>query len=360
MKNLSLTAITLLLTFGSGCVHPTGLKSQSDRLNDLILQANDNDARACAPRQMALAESNAEFVALEFQQGDPRRAQEHIDVALGNVTAAISLVGTCSPRDSDHDGIMDDIDVCPNQAEDMDGYQDDDGCPEGDPPVLDADGDGLLDDEDTCPDEAEDPDGFEDDDGCPDLDNDFDTVLDRSDDCPLNPEDPDGWQDDDGCPDPDNDGDGIADESDNCPLEAENINQYFDDDGCPDEKPELVQVVREQIVIQEKIQFSSGRATILSASHTVLNSVVQVMNDYPSLTIRIEGHTDSQGGDSLNQSLSESRAQAVLEYITDQGISSVRMDASGFGETRPIASNRNPDGRAENRRVEFHITGGLD
>jgi outer membrane protein OmpA-like peptidoglycan-associated protein len=360
MKNISISAITLLLTFGSGCVHPTGLKSQSDTLHDLILQANESDARLCAPRQMALAESNSEFVDLEFQQGDPRRAQEHLDVALGNIRAAISLVGTCGPRDSDHDGIMDDYDACPEQAEDMDGYQDEDGCPEGDPPVLDADGDGLLDDVDTCPNEPEDLDGFEDDDGCPDLDNDFDTVLDQSDDCPLNPEDPDGWQDEDGCPDPDNDGDGIADEDDDCPLEAENVNQYFDDDGCPDEKPELVQVVREQIVIQEKIQFSSGRATILSASHTVLNAVVQVLNDYPSVTIRIEGHTDSQGGDDLNQRLSERRAQAVLDYIMSQGISSVRMDSLGFGETRPVASNRNPDGRAENRRVEFHITGGLD
>ena len=350
----------LAAIFLVGCAHPAGLKSQSDDLQYKMIRAAELNAVQCAPQQMAMAEANAEFLALESEQGDPRRARHHLAIAVANVDAALAVAGTCGPKDSDGDGFMDEDDACPDQPEDFDDWQDEDGCPDGDPPpppVEDADGDGLLDDVDGCPDEAEDMDGFEDADGCPDLDNDNDAVTDSNDDCPLTPEDPDNWQDEDGCPDPDNDGDNIADEVDKCPLQAENVNQYFDEDGCPDEKPELVRVVRQQIVIEEKIQFTSGRATILSASHSVLDAVVQVLTDFDQLRVRIEGHTDSQGGDSANQRLSERRAEAVRAYLIENGVASDRLEAVGFGEMRPIASNRNADGRAENRRVEFHIIG---
>src|SRR5262249_978855 len=76
--------------------------------------------------------------------------------------------------DRDHDGIPDDVDKCPDQPEDFDGYQDTDGCPD-----LDNDGDGIPDVQDQCPNQAEDLDGFEDSDGCPDLDNDKDGILDK-------------------------------------------------------------------------------------------------------------------------------------------------------------------------------------
>src|SRR5690606_37189302 len=86
----------------------------------------------------------------------------------------------------------------------------------------DEDGDGILPPADLCPAAAEDFDGFEDADGCPDLDNDGDTIADDMDKCPMEPEDRDGFQDLDGCPDPDNDQDGILDIHDRCPLEPEN------------------------------------------------------------------------------------------------------------------------------------------
>ncbi|MEZ4288266.1 MAG: transporter [Polyangiales bacterium] len=88
------------------------------------------------------------------------------------------------------------------------------------PPPADRDGDGINDDLDQCPDEAEDIDTFEDENGCPDPDNDNDGVLDVNDGAPMDPEDPDGFQDEDGVPDPDNDGDGILDVDDQCPNEA--------------------------------------------------------------------------------------------------------------------------------------------
>ncbi|MEO8706744.1 MAG: outer membrane beta-barrel protein, partial [Kofleriaceae bacterium] len=104
------------------------------------------------------------------------------------------------------------------------------------PPVVDddPDKDGIRGDADKCPNEAEDKDGFEDENGCPDPDNDADGVADLTDKCPMQPEDKDGFEDDNGCPDPDNDNDGILDAADKCPLEAEDKDGFQDEDGCPD------------------------------------------------------------------------------------------------------------------------------
>jgi hypothetical protein len=103
--------------------------------------------------------------------------------------------------------------------------------------ARDRDGDGVVGDEDQCPGVAEDKDGFEDEDGCPEFDNDKDGVYDSADKCPNEKEDVDRFEDQDGCPDPDNDRDGVPDESDECPGEPETPNGFKDDDGCPDEKP---------------------------------------------------------------------------------------------------------------------------
>ena len=178
--------------------------------------------------------------------------------------------------DLDGDGIAAFEDACPKAAEDRDGYQDADGCPD-----PDDDGDGVLDAEDRCPRIAENPNGFEDLDGCPDTgpDGDGDGVGDADDVCPelagqveadgcpvadatdgpkLRPpplgdldgdglwgdddrcpraaEDVDGFRDADGCPDPDDDGDGVPDVRDRCPRVAETPNGYQDADGCPDRR----------------------------------------------------------------------------------------------------------------------------
>jgi hypothetical protein len=132
-------------------------------------------------------------------------------------------------RDSDGDGFMDDVDVCPADREDLDQFADDDGCPE-----PDNDDDGLLDANDRCPSEAEDRDDVNDDDGCPDPDDDGDGIADGYDSCPSQPEDMDGDRDDDGCPDSDRDRDGIDDQNDRCPNEAEDTDGLGDEDGCPD------------------------------------------------------------------------------------------------------------------------------
>lgn len=97
---------------------------------------------------------------------------------------------------------------------------------------MDADGDGLHDESDICPELAEDLDGFQDDDGCPDPDNDLDGVLDVDDACPMDSEDFDLHRDDDGCPDEDNDDDGVPDATDLCPAEGEDSQGSAPSDGC--------------------------------------------------------------------------------------------------------------------------------
>ena len=340
----------------AGCVAPGPLKVDHDELGRILKNISVEMAMECAPREYAQAKASNDFARLELEQGDTRRAREHLDDGLLNARSAHVMATECVPKDTDGDGIVDKEDACPEEPEDLDGIADEDGCPEG---TGDLDGDGLTDEEDGCPTEAEDADGFEDEDGCPDPDNDADGISDLTDESPLSPEDFDDFEDENGCPHPDNDGDSIADEDDECPLEPENLNEYFDDDGCPDQKPEKVKVVQNRIVIEEKIQFTSGRSTILRASYDVLDSVSTVLTQYPKIQIRIEGHTDSDGGEAMNQKLSDRRANAVRDYLVKAGINAVRMEAVGFGELRPMATNRTSTGKAKNRRVEFHIVHGL-
>ena len=185
---------------------------------------------------------------------------------VGTPALRSTLAVTWAPRTHDRDGdhVPDDVDDCPPLAEDYDGFEDEDGCPDPDndgdlvldqddrcptetaeegrdddedgctDPVLDADQDGVEDAVDACPHAAEDSDDFEDDDGCPDLDHDDDGVLGARDRCPTQAEDRDGFEDGDGCADPDNDGDGVGDAADRCPDVAEDRDGHDDADGCPD------------------------------------------------------------------------------------------------------------------------------
>lgn len=257
----------------------------------------------------------------------------------------------CPDLDNDGDGIPDSKDQCPNDPEDRDGFEDSDGCPD-----TDNDRDGMGDDKDKCPNQAEDFDGFEDEDGCPELDNDLDGILDTLDKCPSDPEDKDGFEDDDGCPDTDNDKDGILDANDKCPNEPEVINSVEDDDGCPDEGTQLVFVKEDRLVILFPVHFEYNKATIRADSETLLNQVGRTLITNPYIKrIRIEGHTDSDGNDAFNLKLSQARAESVRDWLVRQGVEASRLDAEGFGETRPIASNKTAQGREKNRRVDFII-----
>jgi outer membrane protein OmpA-like peptidoglycan-associated protein len=106
-------------------------------------------------------------------------------------------------------------------------------------------------------------------------------------------------------------------------------------------------------IITHGILFDTGKATIKPESLPTLKKILSLMNEDPELRFSIEGHTDNQGGKGLNGPLSENRAAAVVNWLEGKGIDAGRMKSAGFGDTRPIDSNRTTEGRANNRRVEF-------
>jgi outer membrane protein OmpA-like peptidoglycan-associated protein len=251
--------------------------------------------------------------------------------------------GGCPWGDQDEDGLKDNQDKCPG----LFGPADNHGCPRGD-----EDGDGIKDKRDKCPKQP----GPTENQGCPWGDADKDGILDNLDKCPKQPEDLDEFEDDDGCPDKDNDKDGVPDDQDKCPNVPETINGYKDEDGCPDKGRQVVIVRKEKIEILQKVHFAYGRARIKPDSFGLLDQVAQVLKGHEEIKkIRIEGHTDSRGSDAANRRLSQRRAGAVRKYLIKRGVASKRLKAVGYGEAKPIASNKSDTGRESNRRVEFVI-----
>jgi len=108
-------------------------------------------------------------------------------------------------------------------------------------------------------------------------------------------------------------------------------------------------------VIIDNIYFNFDKTTLKEASFPELDRLTDLMNQNPGIKIEIIGHTDSKGSDDYNLTLSEGRAQAVMEYLLEKGIAKDRMTSKGLGEASPISSNNTDEGRAENRRVEFTI-----
>jgi outer membrane protein OmpA-like peptidoglycan-associated protein len=259
----------------------------------------------------------------------------------------------CPDPDNDKDGILDIDDRCPDIPEDRDGDQDDDGCPEG-KKEGDRDGDGIPDSKDKCPDDPEDKDGFEDLDGCPELDNDKDGIPDSADQCPEDAEDVDKFEDQDGCPDPDNDKDQIPDVKDKCPNDPETYNGFQDQDGCPDKGKVIVE--GNEIVILEKVQFETNSAKILPQSHELLDAVAATLKAHTEfLTVEVAGHADERASDEHNLRLTKARAASVMEALRQRGIANSRLVSQGYGEYCPADSASNPEAWERNRRVEFKV-----
>jgi len=201
---------------------------------------------------------------------------------------------------------------------------------EGEGKPLDSDGDGVPDNMDKCPGT---PQGVKvDADGCP-LDSDGDGVPDYLDKCPGTPQ---GVKvDGNGCP-LDTDGDGVYDYMDKCPRTPRGA--VVDDRGC---------------WVIEGVHFDTDEATIKPQARPVLNAVASVLKQNPGLKVEVQGHTDSRGTDAYNMQLSERRAQAVVEYLGNAGIDTSRLQAEGYGESRPAVPNTSPENMAKNRRVEL-------
>jgi uncharacterized protein (TIGR03382 family) len=251
--------------------------------------------------------------------------------------------------DADGDGIPDSIDKCPHEPEDKDGFQDADGCPD-----PDNDGDGIPDEKDKCPLDPEDKDGFQDADGCPDPDNDGDGIPDKLDKCPNEPEDKDGFEDLDGCPDPDNDHDGIPDEKDKCPNEPETINGFQDDDGCPDKGDSTIILSPDKIETLDPIQFTGIK--LAKSATPLIEQVGATLRAHPEiLRVRITVHVQPTSDQDADQARTDKRAQAARDWLVQWGIAPARLEARGFGGTKPLVD---PDQRGAaklNDRIEFII-----
>ncbi len=361
---------------------------------------------------------------LEGVLGAKLRTQTGFNFELGLGTGILDGYGAPAYRvfggvrfanfddDWDNDGILNNVDACPRDPEDIDLFEDEDGCPD-----LDNDQDSILDVDDECPLDPEDLDEFEDENGCPDPDNDQDGITDVADECPNNPEDKDDFEDENGCPDPDNDQDGVLDVDDNCintpgpvenkgcpygdrdkdgisdpddacPDDPEDKDGFEDEDGCPDidnDKDGVLDVDDRcpneagskknngcpevfidpelgEIVILQQVFFDVDKDTIKKKSFPILNAVAAILKKNPQVRkLEVQGHTDDQGSEVYNLDLSTRRALSVRTYLIGKGIEPGRLVSKGYGETTPkidisgLRGRALNEARAENRRVQFII-----
>src|ERR1035437_1297638 len=155
-----------------------------------------------------------------------------------------------------------------------------------------------------------------------------------------------------GCP-PDLDNDTVLNEVDACPREAGKPDPDPTRNGCP-----KAFVQGGVIKILDQVKFKTGSADILPGkdSEEVLQAVLKVMTDHADIKkVRVEGHTDNQGNPEFNKKLSGDRAASVVKWLVAHGVDKARLVSQGFGLERPMADNKNEEGRRQNRRVEFHI-----
>lgn len=269
----------------------------------------------------------------EVKKEEPKPVEEVkvekvVETRVDTVVKSVEVIKEVT-HDKDNDGIVDEKDECPDIAGEVTLA----GCP-------DKDKDGIADKNDKCPDVA----GTAKYNGCPIPDTDGDGINDEEDKCPAVA----GTAKYNGCPIPDTDGDGINDEEDKCPATPGKAANG----GCPEIKQEVVKKVA---VAAKSVYYMSGKDVIQKVSLPKLDIVVKVLKTDPALVISVEGHTDNVGKPENNLKLSARRAQAVKNYLIKKGIAESRISAQGFGDSKPLAPNTTPQGRAKNRRVELHL-----
>jgi OOP family OmpA-OmpF porin len=253
----------------------------------------------------------------------------HFGIYLGNSNHPKDINTTTAViNDRDLDGVIDELDQCPDLA----GTILMKGCP-------DKDGDGISDIDDQCPEQP----GTLQNKGCPIFDKDSDGVMDEEDKCP----DVAGLKKYNGCPVPDSDHDGVNDEEDQCPTIAGDKDNL----GCPKVTKEQQQKIE---YAEKRIQFEYKKADLLPSSFKVLDEVVEILKTNASFKIRVDGHSSGPETES-NRLLSQKRAESVKEFFISRGIAPTRIVAQGFGSSRHISIDGNLKENPEDRRVELVI-----
>lgn len=318
------------------------------------------------------------------------------------VRGLIGLSYTPRGLDDDGDGVRESDDRCPTEAEDRDGFQDEDGCPD-----LDNDADGIADTADRCPNEPEDVDNFQDGDGCPEADNDGDGVLDADDvcaveaagsrpdpsqrGCPLRDRDGDEVLDADdqcpdeavgeradpahrgcplpdrdhdgvadavdqcvsdpegetpdrfrrGCPDPDRDHDGVLNEVDACVAQPETINGVQDQDGCPDAGEELVSLGRSAVLFSNVIRLPVRARTLRAQDRAMFAQAAQRLRGLGSELARVTVQVVGPARDP-GDAAALRLAGLVLDALVEAGLSRSTLTTTAWAAPPPVAGTRQP------------------
>jgi len=301
-----------------------------DSLNKLMLSAGVGQTFQVTDRGRLRWEFRGEHVFV----GDDEIIEDDMNQFELLFGASVSF-GSGSAGDEDEDGVADDADDCPNTP--LGWPVDRRGCP------LDSDHDGVPDGIDECPGT---PEGATvDKRGCP-SDSDGDGVFNGIDECPNTPA---GVAVDEiGCP-LDSDGDGVPDGVDKCPDTPKKVK--VDAKGCPLAAPLFTP--DKKALILEGVNFETNSEKLTEDSRATLDRVAESLRAYPDVRVEIGGHTDSRNTEAYNLDLSRRRAESVKAYLVSEGVEAKQLETMGYGEAKPIATNKTIVGMARNRRVEL-------
>jgi outer membrane protein OmpA-like peptidoglycan-associated protein len=152
-----------------------------------------------------------------------------------------------------------------------------------------------------------------------------------------------------GCPVIDSDGDGVADAEDKCP----NVFGVAENYGCP----MVTQEVQKEITdLARAIYFNTGSDSFTDETQIRLEGIDKILTEFTTSKFVVEGHTDNTGSDKINNELSQKRADAVMNYLIENGFPAENIKAVGYGSSKPIGDNNTKKGRQANRRVEIYST----
>ena len=240
---------------------------------------------------------------------EPKSEPAHV-LGGGEASAGLDLRWE-PPPDRDHDGVADSKDKCPNSLEDLDFYEDSDGCLD-----PDDDGDTIPDTQDQCKGQAEDVDGYKDSDGCLDSNNDLDILPDNLDKCPDDPESNNGWE---------------------------------DGDGCPDTLPADIAA----IVGTPNVQFAGEG--LAPGADPALMAIGNALSTHPDLVIQIAVYTDSTKGATHAKDETLAWCKAIYAWFVAHQVDVNRISFHAGGDLKPLNPDQTEPDHAQNRRMQVTI-----